>query len=66
LLAAVPDPDLDRKLNFQSLMDGKASIPSEWPLPFRLDGSRPVGMIDIGNQHFVRAHADVDISELKR
>jgi hypothetical protein len=25
-----------------------------------------VGMIDIGNQHFVRAHADVDISELKR
>ncbi|MCP5281493.1 MAG: ABC transporter ATP-binding protein [Rhodoferax sp.] len=66
LLAAVPDPDLDRKLDFQSLMDGKASIPSEWPLPFRLDGSQRVGMIDIGNQHFVRAHADVDISELKR
>jgi hypothetical protein len=35
-------------------------------LPFRLDGSQRVGMIDIGNQHFVRAHADVDISELKR
>jgi peptide/nickel transport system ATP-binding protein len=66
LLAAVPDPDLDRKLDFQSLMDGKASIPSEWPSPFRLDGSQPVGMIDVGNQHFVRAHADVDISELKR
>jgi peptide/nickel transport system ATP-binding protein len=66
LLAAVPDPDLDRKLDFQSLMDGKASIPAEWPLPFRLDGSQRVGMIDIGNQHFVRAHADVDISELKR
>jgi len=66
LLAAVPEPDLDRKLDFQSLMDGKASKPSEWPVPFRLDGSRRVGMMDIGNQHFVRAHADVDISELKR
>ncbi|MEP6968789.1 MAG: ABC transporter ATP-binding protein [Betaproteobacteria bacterium] len=66
LLAAVPDPDLDRKLDFQALMDGKASNPSQWPVPFRLDGSQRVGMIDIGNQHFVRAHADVDISELKR
>ncbi len=66
LLAAVPDPDLDRKLDFRALMEGKASDPTAWKLPFRLDGSHRVGMIDVGNQHFVRAHADVDISELKR
>ena len=64
LLAAVPEPDLHRKLDFGALMEGKASIPSAWPKPYRLDGSRPMGMIDIGNQHLVRAHADVDISEL--
>jgi len=66
LLAAVPDPDLDRKLDFRALMEGKTSNPAAWPVPYRLDGSRRVGMIDVGNQHFVRAHADVDISELKR
>ncbi len=65
LLAAVPDPDLSRKLDFNALMEGKASIPSAWPMPYRLDGSQRIGMIDVGNQHFVRAHADVDISELK-
>ncbi len=65
LLAAVPDPDLNRKLDFDALMEGKASIPSAWPMPYRIDGSQRVGMIDIGGQHFVRAHADVDISELK-
>ncbi|MEO7940636.1 MAG: ABC transporter ATP-binding protein [Burkholderiaceae bacterium] len=66
LLAAVPEPDLGRKLNFDALMEGKASIPSAWPQPYCLDGSQRVGMIDVGNKHFVRAHADVDISELKR
>jgi peptide/nickel transport system ATP-binding protein len=65
LLAAVPNPDLDRKLDFDALMAGKASIPSAWPLPFRLDGSVRAGMIDIGDKHFVRAHADVDASELR-
>ena len=57
--------DLGRKLDFNALMEGKASIPSAWPMPYRLDGSQRVGMIDVGNQHFVRAHADVDFSELK-
>jgi len=66
LLAAVPEPDLSRKLDFAALLEGKASIPSAWPQPYRLDGSRPMGMIDIGNRHFVRVHADADISELTR
>jgi peptide/nickel transport system ATP-binding protein len=68
LLAAVPDPDLDRKLDFAALMEGKASDPRAWPAPFRLDGSIAggnAGMLDIGGKHFVRAHEGADFSELR-
>ena len=65
LLAAVPNPDLDRKLDFAALMEGKASDPRAWPAPFRLDGSVPVAMLDLGANHHVRAHASADISELR-
>ncbi|MGQ0653629.1 MAG: dipeptide ABC transporter ATP-binding protein [Betaproteobacteria bacterium] len=64
LLAAVPDPDLDRKLDFTALMEGKASDPGAWPAPFRLDGTTAVGMIDLGHEHLVRAHASANASEL--
>ncbi len=64
LLAAVPDPDLDRKLDFTALMEGKASDPRAWPAPFKLDGSARVGMIDVGGNHHVRAHEDANASEL--
>jgi peptide/nickel transport system ATP-binding protein len=65
LLAAVPDPDLDRKLDFAALMEGKASDPSAWPAPFKLDGTSRAAMLDIGADHHVRAHESVDISELR-
>src|SRR5690349_1577232 len=64
LLAAVPDPDLDRKLDFTALMEGKASDPRAWPNPFRLDGSTRAGMIDLGGNHLVRAHESANASEL--
>jgi len=64
LLAAVPDPDLDHLLNFDSLMEGKASDPAAWPQPFRLDANARTSMIDIGNGHLVRAHTSADSSEL--
>ncbi len=65
LFAAVPDPDLDRKLDFAALMEGKASNPLAWPAPFCLDGTTRVGMLDLGNGHVVRASANADISELR-
>jgi peptide/nickel transport system ATP-binding protein len=65
LLAAVPDPDLDRKLNFAALMEGKASDPSAWPAPFRLDGGSTATMLDIGSNHLVRAHEGANLSELR-
>ena len=71
LLAAVPEPNLAHKLDFDALMEGKASDPRAWPAPFRLDGSAGTGdagnaaLLDIGAKHFVRAHAGADISELR-
>ncbi|HUN69144.1 MAG TPA: ABC transporter ATP-binding protein, partial [Burkholderiales bacterium] len=64
LLAAVPDPDLDRKLDFAALMEGKASDPDAWPAPFRLESSVQTHLLDIGSSHFVRAREGADISEL--
>jgi peptide/nickel transport system ATP-binding protein len=57
LLAAVPDPDLARKLDFDALMQGKASDPAAWSSEFRIaDGSAP-GMLQVGDEHLVRARA---------
>ena len=57
LLAAVPYPDPDRKLDFEALADGRASIPAAWPPPFDEDGSGPPALYDLGGGHRVRAHA---------
>ena len=65
LLAAVPHPDLKRKLDFAALMEGKASDPFAWPAAFRKDGDGP-GLIDVGKGHLVRARDAVDASELRR
>ncbi|TWS99618.1 ABC transporter ATP-binding protein [Reyranella sp. CPCC 100927] len=55
LVTAVPEPDPSKKLDLSALMEGKASIPAEWPVPFRDDGSAPLDWLDLGNGHFVRA-----------
>ena len=55
LLAAVPEPDLSRKLDFDALMEGKASDPAAWPSEFRIAGGQRPGMQDIGRGHLVRA-----------
>ena len=57
LLAAVPEPDLGRKLDFDALMEGKASDPAAWPAEFRIGRRRLApGMQDIGKGHLVSAH----------
>ena len=57
LLAAVPAPDLDRRLDFAGLMEDKASDPAAWPLPFRLDAEHRPELVDVGGGHFVQAAA---------
>ncbi|MEZ5823486.1 MAG: ABC transporter ATP-binding protein [Geminicoccaceae bacterium] len=36
LLAAVPEPDLDNLLDFESLAEGQTSEPASWPAPYGL------------------------------
>jgi peptide/nickel transport system ATP-binding protein len=59
LLSAVPEPDPSKKLDLTALMEGKASIPAEWPAPFRDSGHEPLDWLDLGRGHFVRATADL-------
>ena len=63
LLAAVPHPDLARKLDFAALMEGKASDPDAWPAAFKRGPDGP-GLIDVGAGHLVRARATADAAEL--
>ncbi len=55
LLAAVPDPSLTHRLDFAKLMGGKASIPTAWPAPFTIDAENQPSLVDIGDDHWVRA-----------
>jgi len=57
LLAAVPDPNLSRKLDFDALMQGKASDPSAWPMPFCITNGAAPGLVKVGDDHLVRARA---------
>ena len=64
LLSAVPEPDLARKLDFGRVVDTKASVPSAWPEPFRIEGTTRPGLIDVGGGHYVRASATPDLKEV--
>jgi len=55
LLAAVPEPNPDYRLEFDKLMEGKASVPAAWPAPFTINDNERPGLIDLGNGHLVRA-----------
>ena len=61
LLAAVPKADPSSKLDLTALMEGKASDPSAWPMPFTLDRSLKVDMIDTGGGHYVRAEVGAQL-----
>ena len=57
LLAAVPYPDPNRRLDFSALMDGRASEPGQWPDPFTAGPEDESSLFDIGAGHFVRARS---------
>ena len=57
LLAAVPDPDPDRRLDLGALMEGRASRPEAWPEPFRIEGEGRWSLVEVEDEHFVRVRA---------
>jgi len=58
LVSAVPYPDPNRPLDFDQLMEGRASTPAAWPEPFCAVPDTPVPFVDLGGGHLVRARAD--------
>jgi peptide/nickel transport system ATP-binding protein len=60
LLAAVPEPDLARPLDFSALMAGKTSEPAAWPPPFTL-GDGPTHLADLGGHHSVRMSSEANV-----
>jgi peptide/nickel transport system ATP-binding protein len=63
LLAAIPVPDPEHHLDFNRLMEGRASDPTAWPEPFRRVPGRPAQLIDVAPGHCVEASA---VAELMR
>ena len=64
LLGAVPDPDLDNKLDFDAVMKGKTSAPEAWGKPFTINAETETTLLDLGGGHFVRAAINADAKEL--
>ena len=65
LLAAVPFPDLDRPLDFDTLNTGGASDMRNWSPTFRNDGDeQALAAADLGGGHFVLARRNADVREL--
>jgi len=54
LLAAVPYPDLNRKLDLAAVLDGAARAPQEWRAPFGWTAEGAGELVDIGDGHRVR------------
>ncbi|MHA1154267.1 MAG: ABC transporter ATP-binding protein [Alphaproteobacteria bacterium] len=58
LLAAVPYPDPDRKLDYARLSASKAASSANFPAPFTLTEGEASALIEVGDGHFVRATAN--------
>ena len=54
LLAAVPYPDLKRKLDLAAVLEGAARSPREWRMPFCWTSESAGELVDIGEGHRVR------------
>ncbi|MDK1493769.1 ABC transporter ATP-binding protein [Sinorhizobium sp. 7-81] len=66
LLAAVPYPDLDRKLDFDALQASGGSDKGRWGAQFSDDGDEDALFpANLGGDHFVLARKSVDARELR-
>jgi len=54
LLSAVPFPDLDRPLDFNAVIAGKASEPEAWPKPYTLSATDHGELRETQAEHLVR------------
>ena len=64
LIAAVPYPDLNRKLDFATFGKPGSDEPADWPAPFAMGPGHPSAMFDLGSEHFVLAAENASPREL--
>ena len=55
LIAAIPVADPEHRLDFQHLMEGRASDPAAWPEPFRRVPGGATRLFEVGPGHSVEA-----------
>lgn len=63
LVSAVPYPDPEQRLDFSTLLEGKASEPSAWPDPFNSGDGQILPFITLGDGHMVRAQSNSGLGE---
>jgi len=63
LLASVPFPDLDHPLDLSAVRENSMTEPSKWPEPFDVREVTNASLIDLGEEHYVRAHRHPDAVE---
>jgi len=66
LIAAVPYPDLNRKLDFSRFGKPGGDEPATWPAPFAMGPGHQSAMFDLGSEHFVLAAEGTSPRELAR
>jgi peptide/nickel transport system ATP-binding protein len=54
LLASVPTPDLDHRLDFNAIRDSGATDPTRWPQPFDDVAGAVSALHELSPGHFVR------------
>jgi len=65
LVSAVPYPDLDKLLDLDVVMRGRASEPADWAPPFTINEEIHSELIEFESGHAVRAAAGTPPSDLK-
>jgi peptide/nickel transport system ATP-binding protein len=63
LLAAVPYPDLERRLDLAAVMEGASRDPAEWRAPFAWTADDAGLLHDLGGGHRVRAARGADFGK---
>jgi peptide/nickel transport system ATP-binding protein len=66
LMAAVPFADLNRRLDFSALMDGRMSEPMAWPKPFTVTDETSPQYVQVGDSHFVLTSSEEEGAVLAR
>jgi peptide/nickel transport system ATP-binding protein len=56
LIAAHPEPDIDRRLDLAAVARG-AGAPESWPDPYRYEGEKAPGFVEVSPGHLVRCAA---------